>query len=155
MDFSIVEKHKNNLIAFASGAIVVSTIVWTVASNLHVQKIDILETSLRECQRKLNETQLSLEKAQIIATAASASLQVEQGKYSRKQELNSLLRAIDKDIATKKNELVMASPISVASRQSDSEPKGELYLRAEEELESLLQQRKDVMSQLILQPNAR
>lgn len=148
MDFSVIEKHKNNLLAFIAGAVVALGATWTVAGNLHAQKVDILETALRESQKKLGEAQVSLEKAQIAVAAASASLKAEQGARSRKQDLNLLLRSIDKEIALKKKELIMASGIS------SSDQKGELYLRAEDELRSLNERRNDVLAQLIRLPNA-
>jgi hypothetical protein len=148
MDYSIVEKYKNNLLAFIAGALVSAGATWTVAGNLHAQKVDILETSLRENQKKLSETQVTLGKAQMAAATASATLKAEQGAQSRNQELNILLRSIDKEIATKKEELIMASPLS------NSSPKGDLYMRTEDELKSLLQQRNAVLSQLIRQAKA-
>ncbi|WP_313168277.1 hypothetical protein [Massilia oculi] len=148
MDFSVMEKYKNNLLAFFAGAVIALGATWTVAGNLHAQKVDILETALRESQKKLGEAQLSLEKAQTVAAAASESLKAEQGAHSRKQDLNLLLRSINKEIALKKKELIMASGIS------SSDQKGELYLRAEDELRSLNERRNDVLSQLIRLPAA-
>jgi hypothetical protein len=149
VDFSAIEKHKNNLLAFIGGAVVALGATWTVAGNLHAQKVDILETAFRESQRKLGEAQLSLEKAQSVAAIASESLKAEQGANSRKQDLNLLLRSIDKEIASKKKELIMASGISSADR------KGELYLQAEGELMALQERRNDVLTELIRLPNTK
>jgi mannitol-specific phosphotransferase system IIBC component len=144
---SVIEKHKNNLLAFTAGVVVAVGVTWTVAGNLHAQKVDILETALRESQKKLEEAQLSLERAQTGAAATSASLKAEQDTHSRKQDLNLLLRSIDKEIVLKKKELIMASGIS------STDQKGELYLQAEDELRSLQGRRNDVLAQLIRFPD--
>lgn len=35
MDFSVLEKHKNNLLAFTAGVVVAIGATWAVANNLH------------------------------------------------------------------------------------------------------------------------
>lgn len=156
MDFTISEKYKNNLLAFGAGAIVSGGLVWAIAGNLHAQKVDILETSLREAKIKLAETkgqlteaQLSLANANDSATATAIALKTEQDKQSRRQELASLLRSIDKDIKARKQELILASPIS------PNDSKGELYLRAESELASLEERRNEVLAQQIASSGSR
>lgn len=156
MDFTIPEKYKNNLLAFGAGVLFSGSIVSAIAGNLHAQKVDILETALRESKLKLADTQgqlaaaqLSLEKAKDSATAVAVTLKAEQDKQSRKQELASLLRSIDKEIKARKQELILASPISAGG------PKGELYLRAESELASLEERRNDVLAQQIASSGSR
>lgn len=154
MDFTILEKHKDNLIAFCAGAIVFSSITWTIAGNFHSKKVDILETSLRQSQQKLSEAQQAAQTAQLRAAAISQSMSVENAKQSRKQELNALLSSIDKQIQKKKAELIMASPIGFASRSFEDEPKGALYLQTEAELTLLQEQRNKILTQLIAGPNS-
>lgn len=156
MDFTISEKYKNNFLAFGAGAIVSGSIVWAIAGNLHAQKVDILETALRESKIKLADTQgqlaeaqLALGKAKDSAISAAVALKGEQDKRSRREELASLLRSIDKDIKGKKQELIRASPISVGG------PKGELYLRAQSELASLEDRRNEVLAQQIASSGSR
>lgn len=64
MDVTIPEKYKNNLPAFFAGVLLSGSVVWAVAANLHAQKVDILETALRESKTKLAESQGQLAEVQ-------------------------------------------------------------------------------------------
>ena len=118
-------------------------LIWKISESLHTQELAILERSVADFEKRLAYTQGLLKDAEQSAATASVALNIGQGRREQRTRLESLLRIVEGEIVTKKEELVRASRISNADPQSD------LYLYAESELASLQQQRTDIRSQMI------
>ena len=138
-----VEKWKNNLFAFGAGVLLSGGLVWKISENLHKQELAILERSAADTEKRLDHTQGLLRDAEQSVASVSALLKVRQATREQRSTLDALLRTVEGEIATKKEELVRVSRIS------NSDPQSDLYLYAESELASLQQQRADIRSQMI------
>lgn len=137
MDMSVVEKFKNNFIAFLIGAVASGAVVWSAADNLHKKEVAIIEREKIDLQRRLSETEVSL-KAQIMRPKS-----VPTDMIAREQEIETLIQTLDVEIKAKKVELARNSPLTVDG------PKDEGYMRVESELKSLQQQRDNARQRLI------
>lgn len=134
---SAIEKFKNNLVAFLVGAITSGGIVWSVADNLHKKEITILEREQIEIQKRLNEA------VTLLATTKASVSDSHDSSSTRKQEIETLIQKLDAEIKAKKVELARHSPMS------DDSPKDGSYMRIDDELRSLQQQRDEARQRLI------
>ncbi|WP_066881881.1 hypothetical protein [Dechloromonas denitrificans] len=132
MDMSVIEKFKNNFLAFLVGALASGATVWSVADGLHKKEVTIIEREKAELQKRLNQAETVL-KTQIVLPKACVADAEENPR--RKQDVEALIQSLDAEIKAKKVELARNVPMMVDS------PKDEGYMRVEVELRSLQQQR--------------
>lgn len=140
MDATLLEKFKNNIIALLVGACASAAGAWSVADSLHKKETAILERELTDYQRRLSESDVALKAAQQTSKNAISRDRI---SAQQKPEIEALVKKLDAEIASKKGELIRHSPIMVDG------PKGDSFLRVEEELRSLQKQRDEARLRLI------
>lgn len=140
MDTSVIEKFKNNFLAFLVGALASGATVWSAADGLHKKEVTIIEREKAELQRRLTEAEATLRTQATLPKAGTADAG---GSLNRKQDIEALIQSLDVEIKAKKVELARNAPMMADS------PKDEGYMRVEGELRSLQQQRDEARLRLI------
>lgn len=140
MNPSILEKYKDHVPAFFAGAVAFTIATWFVSDNFRTREVAVLEREKAELQHRLSEAEAALKQLgnAVAVTASSKNLTADGRK-----ELDTLIRTIDIEIASKKDELIRYA----GSRVND--PPTESYKRIEEELRSLQEQRDQARRRLI------
>jgi hypothetical protein len=141
MDVAILlDKFNKNLIALLVGASVSAAGTWSIAENLHKKETAILERELADYQKRLSESDATLKAAK---QTSKDIISPDRSSAQQKTEIEALVKKLDVEIASKKVELIRHSPIMVDGPKDDS------FLRVEEELRSLQNQRDEARLRLI------
>lgn len=141
MDPSILDKYKDNIVAFFAGSITFCIATWLVADNFRTREVAVLEREKAELQRRISDADMALKQCGAVAEASSAR----SNRLSSlgRIQLETLINTIDFEINSKKEQLAGNSSITVGGPQPES------YGRIEAELKSLQEQRDQARRRLI------
>ncbi|MGW8394489.1 hypothetical protein [Pseudoduganella sp. HUAS MS19] len=142
MDPTIFQKFKDSWAAFSAGILIGVALTWQVASTLNKREVDILERQVTDYQRRVQEKDAQLQVAQQATIAALAKIP-SVAPAVRKAELEALINKLDVEIKNRMAARAAASPMR------EGEPKGDLYIQIEQEIESLRNQRNEARQKLM------
>jgi hypothetical protein len=141
LDFSVLDKYKNNLAALLAGVIIGAICTWQVTSEITTRDVKFLERQLAEVLKQSQEKDARLSAAQQATLTALARVPAVDPSIKR-EHLESLIKKIDVEIAGKLAALAAASPLRDG-------PPGKLYLELEKDIDLLKRQRDEAAHRLI------
>lgn len=140
------DKVKSPVIALLGGIVIGGSIIWTIMDRVDGKELGIYETKQKDLSEQLADRNkvIASQDAQLKALNSKLSV-VQNGSSSRAQleeSLQNLIAQLDAEIKKKKLELAMNSEIVAITENDRSAPhKSDTYLRLEQELAALNEQR--------------
>lgn len=151
-----LEKLKNPFVALVAGALFGVSATWTAITNLHEERIKILDTARGELERQLAMRDKEIEQKntelKILSSKLSEQLISVSPQPQSSEKLQKFIAQLDDEIGKKKVELMRHSSLSVGvfdeSGRHDK-PESDTEVRIEQDLKALNEQRNAARQRLI------
>jgi len=151
-----LEKLKNPVIALLGGLLVGASVTWTAATNLHEERVKILETARVELERQIVVRDKAIDQKdselQALSSKLTAQPVVASSNPKSSAELQKLIAQLDTEIEKKRVELGRNAGLRVVGfveNERHETPKSDAYVRIEQELQALNEQRNFARKKLI------